>query len=207
MPIRERLFAALYDPLSKAAEEKLGAEKKRRLLADASGRVLEVGIGTGLSLPHYPAGVDEIAGVDPSQPMLRRARDRAAELGRDVTLLQAPAEALPFADDSFDTVVTLAVLCSVDDQGRALAEVRRVLRPGGRFIFLEHVRSDDPALAQKQDRWERPWGWFTCGCHPNRDTLAAIREAGFDVVEAEREERDELPQLVRPHVKGWAATR
>lgn len=206
MSVRERLFAALYDPLSKAAEEKRGADTKRELLANARGRVLEVGIGTGLSLPHYPREVDEIVGVDPSQPMLRRARDRAAELGRDVTLLQAPAEALPFADDSFDTVVTLAVLCSVDDQGRALAEVRRVLRPGGRFIFLEHVRSDDPALAQKQDRWERPWGWFTCGCHPNRDTLAAIREAGFDVVEAEREERDELPQLVRPHVKGWSQT-
>jgi ubiquinone/menaquinone biosynthesis C-methylase UbiE len=203
--IRERLFAALYDPLSKAAEEKLGAETKRELLANARGRVLEIGIGTGLSLPHYPAGV-EVVGVEPSEPMLRRARRRAEEIGRDVELLRAPAETLPFADASFDTVVTLAVLCSVDDQARALAEIRRVLRPGGRFIFLEHVRSDDPAVARKQDRWERPWGWFTCGCHPNRDTLGAIQAAGFDVVHVEREARTELPQLVRPHVKGWGQT-
>jgi ubiquinone/menaquinone biosynthesis C-methylase UbiE len=203
--IRERLFAALYDPLSKAAEEKLGAETKRELLANARGRVLEIGIGTGLSLPHYPAGV-EVVGVEPSEPMLRRARRRAEEIGRDVELLRAPAETLPFADASFDTVVTLAVLCSVDDQAHALAEFRRVLRPGGRFIFLEHVRSDDPAVAQKQDRWERPWGWFTCGCHPNRDTLGAIEAAGFDVVHVEREARTELPQLVRPHVKGWGQT-
>ena len=207
MPIRERLFAAIYDPLSARTEEKFGAELKRKLLANAGGRVLEIGVGTGLSLPHYPADVDEIVGVDPAAPMLRRARRRAADLGRDVTFSQAPGESLPFPDDSFDTVVTLAVLCSVDDQGRALAEIRRVLRPGGRFVFLEHVRSDDRSLARKQDRYERPWGWFTCGCHPNRDTLNAIRDAGFDVVEVEREERRELPRLVRPHVAGWAIRR
>jgi ubiquinone/menaquinone biosynthesis C-methylase UbiE len=203
--VRERLFAAVYDPLSVRVERKFAAEEKRKLLAHAEGRVLEVGVGTGLSFAHYPA-VDELVGVDPSEPMLRRARRRAAELGREVTLINAPAEALPFEDDSFDTVVAFAVLCSVGDQARALAEIRRVLRPGGRFIFIEHVRAEDPALARRQDRWERPWGWFTCGCHPNRDTLAAIEAAGFDVVELAREERPELPRLVRPHVKGWGQT-
>ena len=203
MSIRERLFAAVYDPLSAGVEEKFAAEEKRKLLALARGRVLEVGVGTGLSLAHYPADVDELVAVDPSGPMLRRARRRAAEVGREVTLMSAPAEALPFADDSFDTVVTLAVLCSVDDPAHALAEIRRVLRPGGRFIFIEHVRANDPALARRQDRFERPWGWFTCGCHPNRDTLRAIEDGGFEVVELEREERPELPRLVRPHVKGW----
>jgi ubiquinone/menaquinone biosynthesis C-methylase UbiE len=200
--IRERLFAALYDPLSKAAEQKFGADAKRELLANARGRVLEIGVGTGLSFPHYPADV-ELVGVEPSTPMLRRAQQRAAQLGRDVTLVEGPAETLPFEDGSFDTVVSLAVLCSVRDPDRVLAEMRRVLRPGGRFLFIEHVRADDPALARRQDRYERPWGWFTCGCHPNRDTLAAIERAGFEVAALEREERPELPQLVRPHIKGW----
>jgi ubiquinone/menaquinone biosynthesis C-methylase UbiE len=201
--IRERVFAALYDPMSATAERKFGAETKRKLLANARGRVLEIGVGTGLSFSHYPADV-ELVGVEPSAPMLRRAKRRAAELHKDVTLVHAAAEELPFEDGSFDTVVNLAVLCSVRDQGRALAEARRVLRPGGRLLFVEHVRSDDPSVARRQDRYERPWGWFACGCHPNRDTLGAIEAAGFEVVELEREERPELPQLVRPHVKGWA---
>jgi ubiquinone/menaquinone biosynthesis C-methylase UbiE len=203
--IRERLFAALYDPLSKTAEERFGAEAKRKLLRNAHGRVLEIGVGTGLSFAHYPPEV-ELVGIDASEPMLRRARRRAAETGRDVTLVEAPAEQLPFEDGSFDTAVTLAVLCSVDDPARVLGELRRVLRPSGRLLFVEHVRSDEPSLARRQDRWERPWGWFTCGCHPNRDTLATIAAAGFEVVELEREERPEVPQLVRPHVRGWGKT-
>jgi len=202
--LRDRLFAAVYDPLSKRTEEKFGAELKRKLLANARGRVLEIGVGTGLSFAHYPP-VDDLVGVDPSEPMLRRARKRAAELRRDVTLVEAPAEALPFEDASFDTVVTLAVLCSVDDPERALAEIRRVLKPGGRFIFLEHVRSEEPALAHWQDRLERPWGWVAGGCHPNRRTLEAIEGAGFDVVELERRDLPDIPRLVKPNVLGVAA--
>ncbi len=96
---------------------------------------------------------------------------------------------LPFEDASFDSVVSLAVLCSVHDPDRVLAEIRRVLRPGGRFIFLEHVRSDHPQLARKQDRFERPWGWIAGGCHPNRRTLESIEAAGFELVEVQHEER------------------
>jgi ubiquinone/menaquinone biosynthesis C-methylase UbiE len=136
--------------------------------------------------------------------MLRRARRRATELGRDVTLVEAPAEALPFEDKSFDTVVSLAVLCTVDDASRVLQEIRRVLRPGGTFVFLEHVRSPDPKLAQWQDRLERPWGWIAGGCHPNRRTLEAIERAGFEVVELEREDLPDIPRLVRPNVMGAA---
>jgi ubiquinone/menaquinone biosynthesis C-methylase UbiE len=87
-----------------------------------------------------------------------------------------------------------------------LAETRRVLRPGGRFIFLEHVRSDDPQLGAKQDRFERPWGWIAGGCHPNRRTLETIKSAGFELAQVEHEERPEVPRLVRPHVKGWGQT-
>ena len=204
MPIRERIFAALFDPLSKRWEERYGAELKRRLLANARGRVLEIGVGTGLSFPHYPPDV-ELVGVEPSEPMITRARRRAGELGRDVELVEAPAEELPFEDDSFDTVVSLAVLCSVDDPERVLEEIRRVLRPGGSFVFSEHVRSDDPQLARRQDRWERPWSWIAGGCHPNRRTLAAIESAGFDVLDVEREEMPQVPRLVRPNVRGVAA--
>jgi ubiquinone/menaquinone biosynthesis C-methylase UbiE len=205
VPIRERLFAALYDPMSAKAERKFGAEAKRSLLANARGRVLEIGVGTGLSFPHYPPEV-QVTGVEPSAPMLRRAKQRAEELGLDVELVQAPAEKLPFPDDSFDTVVSLVVLCSVHDQKDVLAEIRRVLRPGGRFLFSEHVRADDPAVARRQDRYAGAWGWFACGCHPNRDTLAAIEAAGFELVEVEHEERPEIPTLVRPHVRGWGLT-
>jgi ubiquinone/menaquinone biosynthesis C-methylase UbiE len=137
--------------------------------------------------------------------MLRRARRRAAELRREVTLVEAPAEALPFEDGSFDTVVSLAVLCTVDDPSRVLQEIPRVLRPGGRFVFLEHVRSSDPKLAQWQDRLERPWGWIAGGCHPNRRTLEAIERAGFEVVELEREDLPDIPRLVRPNIMGVAA--
>jgi len=201
--LRDRIFAAVYDRLSARTEEKFGAELKRRLLANARGRVLEIGVGTGLSLPHYPQ-VDELVGVDPSEPMLRRARRRAAELAREVRLVEAPAEALPFEDERFDTVVSLAVLCTVDDPARVLREIRRVLRPGGRFVFLEHVRSSDPKLAKLQDRLERPWGWIAGGCHPNRRTLKAIEGAGFEVVELEREDLPDIPRLVRPNVMGVA---
>lgn len=201
----ERLFAALYDPMSARAEAKFGAELKRKLLENARGRVLEIGVGTGLSFGHYAQDV-ELVGIDPSEPMLRRARQRAAALGRDVTLLEAPAEALPFEDDSFDTVVTLAVLCTVDDPARALHEIRRVLRPGGHFVFLEHVRAADPKLARWQDRLDRPWGWVAGGCHPNRRTLEAIEAGGFEVIQLERKDLPDIPRLVRPNIMGMATS-
>lgn len=203
MSLRERIFAAVYDPLSARTEDRVGAELKRRLLADVSGRALEIGVGTGLSFTHYPAAV-ELVGVDPSEPMLRRARKRAADLGRDVTFVAAPAETLPFPDDSFDTAVSLAVLCTVDDPSRALAEIRRVLRPAGRFVFLEHVRSGDPKTARRQDQLERPWGWIAGGCHPNRRTVEAIEDAGFKLTELEQHDIAEMPRLASPLVTGRA---
>lgn len=203
MSLCERLFAAVYDPLSARTERKFGADLKRNLLVNARGRVLEIGVGTGLSFPHYPPGV-KLAGVEPSPHMLKRARRRAAELGRKVELVAAPAEQLPFGDDSFDTVVSLAVLCTVRDPQAALGEIRRVLRPGGQFVFLEHVRSDDPELARRQDRWERPWGWIAGGCHPNRSTLDTIEAAGFQIRELESKDLAEVPRLVQPNILGVA---
>lgn len=206
MSLRDRIFAALYDPLGARWEKRYGQELRRKLLADARGRVLEIGVGTGLSFAHYPP-VDELVGVEPSQPMLQRARRRAAEAGRQVILVEAPAEGLPFEDESFDTVVTMAVLCTVDDPERSLREIRRVLRPDGRFVFTEHVRSPEPKLAKWQDRLERPWGVIAGGCHPNRRTLETIESAGFEVTELEQGELPGLPRLVRPYIKGLAVRR
>jgi SAM-dependent methyltransferase len=179
-------------------------EGRRKLVGDAEGRVLEIGVGTGLNLPYYPEKVSELVLTDALDGMLRKAEKRASESGRDAATARAAVESLPYDDGSFDTVVGSLVLCSVDDQARALAEIRRVLRPGGRYLFLEHVRSDDPKLARKQDRYEGVWGVVAFGCHPNRDTLAGI-EAAFDVEEVERGEMPHAPKLVRPYVLGRAA--
>jgi SAM-dependent methyltransferase len=204
--IRDRIFAAVYDPLSARWERKHGTELKGKLLARARGRVLEIGVGTGLSFSHYPE-LEELVGVDPSVPMLRRARRRAEELGRRVTLLEASAEQLPFDSGSFDTVVTIAVLCTVDEPQLAMGELRRVLRPHGSFLFLEHVRSHDPKRARWQDRLERPWGFVAGGCHPNRPTLSTIEAAGFEVTELEQGDLPAQPRLVRPYVVGAATPR
>jgi ubiquinone/menaquinone biosynthesis C-methylase UbiE len=203
MSLRDKIFAAGYDPLSARWEKRHGARLRRALLEQARGRVLEIGVGTGLSLPHYPP-VDELVATDPSEPMLRRARRRSADAGREVVFVKAPAEQLPFEDDSFDTVISMVVLCTVQDQRLALQEIRRVLRPTGQFLFSEHVRSEDPKRARWQDRLEPVWGAVANGCHPNRRTLDAISEAGFDVSAVEEGELPGVPALVRPYVSGRA---
>jgi SAM-dependent methyltransferase len=204
MALRERLAPLLFDVIGAPFEKKpVIVENRRKLLASAGGRVLEVGAGTGFNLPHYRDGVEELVLTDELDGMLRRARRRAERVGRDATATQAPVESLPFPDASFDTVVASLLLCSVGDQDRALAEIRRVLKPGGQYLFLEHVRSEDPELARRQDKLERLWGIVAFGCHPNRDTLPRI-EAAFDVAEVERDELPAGPKLVRPYVLGRA---
>ena len=202
--LRDRLKAALHDRLSARFEHAHGAELRRRQLTPASGRVLEIGGGTGANLPHYPPTVDELLVSEPNDGMRRRAERRAHDERTAATIVKAAAEDLPFADGSLDTVVGTFVLCSVDDQTRALAEIRRVLKPGGQLLFAEHVRAGDPKLATWQDRLERPWRILVDGCHPNRDTLAAIERAGFQVEDVERGELPMVPRLVRPYVAGRA---
>ena len=204
MSLRDRLAPAVYDLMGGPIEKKPRiVENRRKLLAAAEGRVLEVGSGTGFNLPHYPAGVDELTLTDGMDGMLRRARKRAERVGRKVETTTASVESLPFEDSSFDTVVASLLLCSVEDQDRALGEIRRVLKPGGRYLFLEHVRSDDPKIAGRQDRLDGLWSALVMGCHPNRDTLPRI-ESAFAVDEVEQDVLPMGPKIVRPYVLGRA---
>jgi SAM-dependent methyltransferase len=202
----DRIAPALADFLGSVLEKDFGAHRAE-VLQYARGRVLEIGSGTGFNLAHYPADVEEIVITEPSRGMLRRAQRRAAELGRPVQAVRAAAEELPFEDASFDTVVSTLVLCSVRDQDRALAEVRRVLKPGGRFLFVEHVRAEDPRRARWQDRLERPWRVVAMGCHPNRATLERITAAGFELEELHHGELPKSPPIVRPMIAGRAVLR
>jgi ubiquinone/menaquinone biosynthesis C-methylase UbiE len=171
-------FAAYYRLFGGLADRGGLADHRRRLLAQAEGVVVEIGAGTGLNFPHYPSGVEVVA-TEPDPHMLRGARRAARRSRARLSLRRAPAESLPLPGGSADTAVSTLVLCSVPDQAAVLAEVARVLKPGGRLLLLEHVRSDDPALAGEQDRRERTQVRFAGGCHPNRDTLAAVAAAGF----------------------------
>jgi ubiquinone/menaquinone biosynthesis C-methylase UbiE len=174
-------FAALYDGMNRSEEKKFLGEMRRQLLADVSGDVLEVGAGTGANFGHYPATTRVVA-LEPDPFMLKRAEKKLADLGRtNITLQRAPAESLPFPDASFDTIVSTLVLCTVADPTSSLDEMRRVLRPGGRMLFIEHVRADGLS-GRVQDAIRPVWGWFGAGCHPNRRTGDALRDAGWDVV-------------------------
>jgi ubiquinone/menaquinone biosynthesis C-methylase UbiE len=203
MGLRSRFFASTYDRFSKKSEEAGLAEMRSSLLAGASGDVLEIGGGTGANLGYYGAAVKSLTVTEPEPPMLKRLLRKAHEQNSQATVLRAPAEDLPFEDATFDTVVSTLVLCGVDDQPRAVRELRRVLRPGGRLIFIEHVRSDDPHTAKMQDRMN-PLNRFLVCCDCNRPTLDTIRSTGFDVTELEQTELPKAPPFVRPLIIGTA---
>jgi SAM-dependent methyltransferase len=196
--------ALIYDPFLWLGERRGMAERRRRVLSSARGRVLELGAGTGLNLPHYPDGLERLVLAEPEEHMADRLERRRRELGRPAEVVLAPAESLPFDEGSFDTVVSTMVLCTVSDPDRALAEVHRVLAPGGSLIFVEHVRSDDPRLARWQDRLRGAWESFADGCICNRPTLDLLRDAGFDVSVSERDAWRGMPPIVRPLVAGRA---
>ena len=201
-----RIMAAGYDRFLAGTEDAGLSDWREELVERASGRTLEVGAGTGLNLSHYPEAVDELALTEPFGPMVKRLRASVTESGRNADVVKASADALPFDDASFDTVVGTLVLCTVEDQEPVLAEVRRVLRPGGRLLFIEHVRAGDPKLARWQDRLHRPWRWFGHGCNCNRDTRAAIEAAGFEITELTERAMPKAPPIVRPVISGTAVS-
>ena len=198
------LFARGYDRMTEASEDAGLRTKRSALLARAEGRTLELGAGTGVNLGLYPQGIAELVLTEPDSHMRAQLEKKIAAAGHTATVVDAGAERLPFEDASFDTVVATLVLCTIPDPEAALTEVARVLRPGGRFLFLEHVRADDAGVARWQDRLERPWGWFGRGCHPNRDTVATIRASELELAELELDRLPKAPAIVRPLAVGVA---
>lgn len=198
----------MYDRMLAGTEEAGLADRRHALLASAHGRVLEIGAGTGANLAHYPATVSELVLTEPEEPMARRLENKVADTGGRLaaTVVRTPAESLPFPDDSFDTAVCTLVLCTVRDPEQVLSELDRVLKPGGRLLFLEHVRSDDPRIAKWQDRIAPLWRRLGHGCNLNRPTPEMIRSR-FEHVEIEEDELPKAPPVVRPLRVGNAASR
>ena len=193
-------FARIYD-LSLWPGEHAGMRQQRRtLLAQAQGRVLEIGAGTGLNVPHYPSEISELILSEPDDAMCRRLVQRAD--GR-ATVVAARADELPVADASLDTVVSTFVLCTVEEPEAALREIRRVLRPGGRLLLIEHVRADTRWLASLQRVLRRPWSRFACGCRCDQPTVDLLRASGFRA-ELRPARWRAMPPVVRPIVVGRA---
>lgn len=215
-----RAFARFYDRGLKATEENGLGAMRAELLAGARGRVIEVGAGTGVNIGLYGPEIEDLTLVEPDPHMAARLRERlkagegaatgegaeatSASLQAPKHLVEAPAEALPFADDTFDTAVATLVLCTIPDPVAAIAELARVLRPGGRLLFIEHVRSDDPGRARWQDRLEKPWRFMADGCYCNRDTEATLRASAFEVETVEHGKMPKAVSIVRPLIRGTA---
>jgi len=168
---------------------------------------VEIGAGTGLNLRWYPPSVTEVLATEPDPHMLKRLARALPSAAVPVRIQPAEASRIPVADSTVDTVVSSLVLCSVSSPDGALAEAARILKPDGRLVFFEHVRSERSGSARVQDILELPWGWVSGGCHPNRDTIAAIERAGFRI-EGLRRFDEPGSFLAKPHVIGAAvATR
>ncbi|MFI6725927.1 class I SAM-dependent methyltransferase [Streptomyces atratus] len=181
--VHHPVFARIYARMSVAAETGAGLGALRsELLAGMSGRVIEIGAGNGLNFAHYPPAVSEVVAIEPERSLRQLAVRSALRAGIPVDVVPGTAEALPVKREAFDGAVTSLVLCTVRNVERSLAEIVRVLRPGGELRFFEHVRADDRAMAATQRALDRTvWPLVTGGCHTARDTLAAIERAGFTV--------------------------
>jgi SAM-dependent methyltransferase len=225
-----RAFARFYDRALKATEENGLGAMRAELLAGARGRVIEVGAGTGVNVDLYGPTIEDLTLVEPDPHMAARLRERleagegahggatggeaASEAPAGAVpdavahvpkhLVEAPAEALPFDDGTFDTAVATLVLCTIPDPLAAIAELARVLKPGGRLLFIEHVRADDADRARRQDRLEKPWRFMADGCYCNRDTEANLRASTFEIETIEYGKMPKAMPIVRPLIRGTA---
>ncbi len=201
------LMAALYDHVMRSAEVACLASWRSELLASASGAVLDVGAGTGANVPFYPPTVTNVALLEPDAHMRRKLEGtvrRTTDADR-FAVHSGDAESLPFAEGSFDTVVTTLLLCSVPHQDRALAEIARVLRPEGQLLYLEHVAAPlGSSLHALQRRIEPLWKYVAGGCHVTRTTLSAIERAGLVPMYPRAEDMRRAPPWIRPTVRGRA---
>jgi SAM-dependent methyltransferase len=198
-----RMMAVLYDPFLWLGEIAGMRRRRRVLLGEACGRVVEIGAGTGLNIAHYSDAVDALVLTEPEPAMRRKLARRLDRHGRGAQIFDAPAESLPLADASVDTVVSTLVLCTVDDPERALREIARVLHPDGQLLFIEHVRASSRFLAACQDRFLQPWRGFGGGCVCNRPTLDLMRACGFTVHADDAVWRG-MPAIVHPLIVGRA---
>ena len=201
-----RIFAALYNAIFAGLEKGGLADMRRDLLADARGATLELGAGIGHNLEHYPDAVDRLVLTEPDPHMAKRLRDKVGESGRaNVEVVEAGAESLPAGDDEFDTVIATLVFCTIPDPQAALAEVARVLKPGGRMLFMEHVRADSHRRARWQDRLNPVQNFCFGGCNLNRPTARTIESSPLVVDELRQ---DQMPRaagpLVEPMIVGAA---
>src|SRR4051812_20829353 len=199
-----RAFAKLYEP-SLYIGELAGLRKRRgEILSRARGRTVEIGAGTGLNLAHYPDHLDELILAEPDASMRRALARKVRRTTSRVRLIDAPAERLPFPDESVDTVVSTLVLCTVDAPDLALREIMRVLRPDGQLLYIEHVRSDSPRLARWQDRLATAWRHFARGCRCNRATSELMAACGFALEPSDDTSWRLMPPIVRPLIIGRA---
>ncbi len=205
MSLWRRLIAASYDAaLAPSERDGLGG-LRTQLLAEAHGHVVELGAGTGANLDHWPRGrIASLLLTEPDPHMARRLESRVARRDVPARVVRAPAADLPVADGSVDTVVAALVLCTVPDVRATLAEVRRVLAPGGRLLFLEHVRHADPRRARRQDRLTPLHRRLAAGCHPNRPTPGLIAAAGFTVRDLRVERFPKAARYLQPLALGSA---
>jgi ubiquinone/menaquinone biosynthesis C-methylase UbiE len=200
-----RLFTVWYGATMRRIDELGLREVRREVLAEAAGRTLDLGTGTGSNLSLFPGTVEELVLAEPDRHMRKVLERKLAAAGaRSAELIGAPAERLPFESSSFDCVSCTMVLCTVPDPAAALMEVARVLKPGGKLLFLEHVRSEDPVFARRQDRAEKPWRFVADGCHCNRDSLATIESSAFEVEALKRGVMPAAPMIMKPLIYGSA---
>ncbi|MFL5838719.1 MAG: class I SAM-dependent methyltransferase [Solirubrobacteraceae bacterium] len=203
--VHHPIFARIFDRLSGSMEKEVGVHRDE-LLAGLSGRVLEVGAGNGMNFGHYPATVTEVVALEP-EPYLRERADAAARHAPvPVTVRDGVAHPLPARDDEFDAAVVSLVLCSVPDPDHAVAELRRVVKPGGQLCFLEHVRSSRPHKARLQEALDRSgvWPLMGGGCHCARDTIATLQRNGFAIDRVRRMDVGPSMLHTNPHVLGVA---
>ena len=198
-----RILALVYDPFLWLGEIAGMRRRRSTLLGGARGRVVEIGAGTGLNVAHYPDGVAELVLTEPDAAMRRRLARRLHRHARVARIVDAPAERLPLADASVDTVVSTLVLCTVNDPERALREIARVLRPDGQLLFIEHVRASSRFLAACQDNLVQPWRRFAGGCLCNRPTVELMRACGFAIAADDGVWRG-MPAIVHPLIVGRA---
>jgi len=204
--IRSYFMAKIYDASMKEMEDACMSNWRQELLSDISGDVLEIGSGTGINLPHYPMSVHELTLTEPEPHMLNLLKSNInGDLEDKCILANHPAETLNFPDNTFDAVVSTLVLCSVDSVEKTLYEIKRVLKPEGKFYFIEHVIAKDTPKLIKWQKLFKPFVIYMCGnCHLTRDTETSISNAGFEFKSIERLKSTGSPAIVSPTIKGIA---